>query len=483
MPEKTDDPVERTLASAGDPKSKADLESYVHGLKRWNTMGKHEADNEQRTGKPRVTAAGGFKRIEQDYSLTRTPKDLITFDPNVDTLWPGSIVQGKLAVETGHLQSVGISPHERGNLSVTINSLAGKTDVPDVAQPDYKRTLDAVRATLPEIDDRGASSIYFDCVTGDSSEQVALSIGASAKYMGFSGSLNIKGSHEETKNTVVFYLRQIRFTAVAAGVDLPNELVNEHFTNERLATLHKYENIGPDNPPVAVNSVIYGRILMFSMTARASVTELEASLKASYSGFANVEASVEAKYKKTIQESSIKVLSRGGSSEQIQNFLVGAGGLKEYLTQTLKLSECVVIGYTLRALTGETAAMSESTNYTRIRWTQGHDGLKPVKVIATRDGVRVRVSALTMFGKEAAGEANGTLVNPGTKMLEPRDDGSVDLTGERVLIETISHDGIIKTYEGVVAAGRLEDIYGNEQRELVIYDKDGLKVTVLLQVS
>lgn len=62
----------------------------------------------------------GVKRVEQPYTLTKNPDEVVTFDPNVSMCCPGSIVQAKSAMQ-GHLISAQIEDADRADLAVTVD--------------------------------------------------------------------------------------------------------------------------------------------------------------------------------------------------------------------------------------------------------------------------------------------------------------------------------------------------------------------------
>jgi hypothetical protein len=128
------------------------------------------------------------------------------------------------------------------------------------------------------------SSVSFQQATSCSFDQGALGIGLSVRYMGSSvkGSLRSKTSAEKLTITASFI--QNAFTI---GVDTPPNAagwISDALTQERLQTYIASGTMGPDNLPVYVSDVTYGRIIMISITSAASESDIKCSLEATTVG-------------------------------------------------------------------------------------------------------------------------------------------------------------------------------------------------------
>jgi hypothetical protein len=126
-----------------------------------------------------------------------------------------------------------------------------------------------------------------------------------------------------------------------------------------LGRIHKTENI-----PIYVSNVVYGRMMMFTVTSTASETDIRAALNASYKGLmAKGEVKLETKYEKLLDEAKISITSLGGDAAATQA-MIRTGNWSEYFKKDAPLSSAAPLSYTFRNLgDGSIAKASESTTY------------------------------------------------------------------------------------------------------------------------
>jgi hypothetical protein len=349
--------------------TKADLSGNVYEWNPWTGVAPHDPDQDKPVGKPTTEKVDGATRTVQRRKITRTPDTIVTFNPNTDMLYPGAILRSDTAVEKGFLVSAGIEAADRAPLTVTIDVLsAGGSKT--VEHPDYGKVIDAIKNAVKGNKSQSPSYI-FEKIAAHDSTQVALELGISAKYLGASGSLDIKADYTSQTSTVMGYLRLKAFTATCT-LNTPDDLVNDNFTEDKLGRLVDDGLMGESNPPLIVSDVYYGQLLMFTMTAKESSTQLKAALDASYRGFVDVDASVKAEYQRIIGETEIKVLSQGGDPGRVQTLLDG-GKLSDYFKADEPMEEYIPIGYALKTLDGYPAKMSETADYDDVAWKVAHD--------------------------------------------------------------------------------------------------------------
>src|SRR5690606_17284507 len=108
--------------------------------------------------------------------------------------------------------------------------------------------------------------------------QASLEMGLSVNYMG----ANIQGSLgsdiSEDKLTVTAYFAQQMFTAYMVLPQYPGDVFSDAFTDDILQQEIETNRMGPENPPVYVSSITYGRILMYSFTSTATEAKINATL-------------------------------------------------------------------------------------------------------------------------------------------------------------------------------------------------------------
>ena len=73
--------------------------------------------------------------------------------------------------------------------------------------------------------------------------------------------------------------------------------------------------IGPDNLPVYISEIVYGRMMMFSVTSSASESEIRAAMQASYNTFVGgVSAEIDTKNREVLSRSRIAITAVGGAA-------------------------------------------------------------------------------------------------------------------------------------------------------------------------
>lgn len=89
--------------------------------------------------------------------------------------------------------------------------------------------------------------------------QATLKMGLSASYMGASIQSSLSANLSAEKRTVIAYFIQQMFTASMLLPQYPEDVFSEEFTRELLDREVESGRMSPENPPVYVSSIVYGR--------------------------------------------------------------------------------------------------------------------------------------------------------------------------------------------------------------------------------
>ncbi len=115
-------------------------------------------------------------------------------------------------------------------------------------------------------------------------------------------------------------------------------------------TVEELQNyMGPDNPPMYISSVTYGRILIFKMTSRRSYEDIKAAMKWKVLGIGSEDS---LRHKRILTESELQVLVLGGNASQGVLPILG-NDVKSYIQQGANWSADspgVPIAYTTKYL-------------------------------------------------------------------------------------------------------------------------------------
>ncbi|HET6462187.1 MAG TPA: thiol-activated cytolysin family protein [Candidatus Krumholzibacteria bacterium] len=345
----------------------ANVNGYVAGLPAWSTFSPPQNDADVATG-PSVdrddTIEGQpYKCTTTPYSITRTPDRIVTLNPDVEILWVGSLLQGK-----GHLGGIGslaeLPVRQRAPLALSIDLLLGD-NTKTVANPSVATVTSAIGELIQAAETAGhtaGSNIFYTREEAHSMNQAALSMGLSAAYMGASIKATLSTDFSSETRTVTAYFVQRMFNVSMVLPQTPGEVFSDDFTTDLLQQQIDRGRIGPDNLPVYISSIAYGRILMFSFTSTASVTDINATLEAMYNN-GEFGGTLDTRLQQVLSQAKIQVVTVGGDAGAalalIRNNELGA-----YFEKDAPLTSARPISYTVRNLGDNSiASVSETTNY------------------------------------------------------------------------------------------------------------------------
>ncbi|MEM1328724.1 MAG: thiol-activated cytolysin family protein [Bacteroidota bacterium] len=410
LPEK--EPIDPAIAMA--------VNDYLRGLSTdWSTLLNVQGDGslvpqETRTGSRTYNRPSGNNRYrctEVSSNLTRNFDEVAILRPTNGIVYPGALVKINEALLKGvpepitlnrapsdlRLDLPGIG--EQGNIIVE-SPTNGNT------QTKIDEALDWWNNNRYEEGYVNAANSSYEATTSYSSEQSALNLGMSASWA--SGSLSGQFSEQTSseKSVAMAVFKQAFYTVNMETPSNPADVFGKGVT---LADVQAQAGNGVS--PGYVQSVTYGRLIMFRMEASAqySATDVEAALKYG-SGKLNASGSVATKYQNILQSSSITLVTIGGNAEAAAEGVSARdfGDLEEIIKGKNALysreNPGVPIAYTVKSLGDNSLVkMGFTTDYTtekcslqkpgaiRIRHEAFYDGRYTVKY--TLDGKKTTKSS------------------------------------------------------------------------------------------
>ena len=302
------------------------------------------------------------------YSFSKTPEKIVMFSPDRDILFPGALLQGK-----SHAEGSG-GPGSLDPLPIGQRA-AVQVSIPSLPTGDNERTVDAVTqgnidsAIGDMIGSAAAEGLFtpasddFEVETYNSESEFALKTKLSGRYLRFSGSASGSTARNTSETTIAVRYIQKLYEVTVPLPQTPQEFFTDEFTPERLQEQVELGRIGPDNQPIYVANVVYGRMMMFTLTAQATASEMQAIVNASYDGVVTgVDASLDARQQEILSSSRVAISTYGGGRDGSQG-MIRSGDWREYFTRDVLLQDALPLSYTFRTLTGEVAAVIETTNY------------------------------------------------------------------------------------------------------------------------
>ena len=363
-----DDPV------TPEPTPTADVNAYMATLPSWDEFSPALPDDDSAAGDPEYNPAHLLENVRYvckstPVDITRTPEKILTYTPAPGVLYLGSLIQGdSYAGGVGTFEELPI--RQRAPLTILIDNLAFSENDRDVENPNASTVINAIQEMVAIAVSEGlqpSSTVMWDQLEAHSSSQALLKMGLSVKYMSGQASANFSWSRSSEEHTYAAKFIHEMFTTSMVHPQTPSDLFSDDFTKARLDEQIALGRIGPENPPVYVSEITWGRMMVMTMTAKATRTEIQAALDASYNTISTgVEVTGEAALLLEDSETHYTVVALGGDVDGVEN-LIRTGNLGEYFSADATLTSAVPLSYKLTNLAdGSPAKVSETFVYDEV---------------------------------------------------------------------------------------------------------------------
>ena len=293
-------------------------------------------------------------------SMQQTPDDIVLYNPNGQVMWLGNLITGNSYKNLGSFEQLDVSSDERAPLTITIDFLRGNNYI-QIPEPRFSTVQSAIGELVDEAEQAGlvtSSDARWNVVSAQIKEQVALELGFSAKYLGSSASADLEIKKTGTTNTVVAHFVQKLYTVYVDPETDGQGFFSSEFTEDSLQRLIDAGQIGPNNPPVYISSIGYGRILTYKLTGQFSESELRAAVNFSYnSGVASGEVKAKGEEVMSHSETRIEVVALGGSETAVLN-MISSGNLNDYFISGTPLTAVRPISYQMSSVKEPTVLAS-----------------------------------------------------------------------------------------------------------------------------
>ncbi|MFZ0546100.1 MAG: thiol-activated cytolysin family protein, partial [Candidatus Promineifilaceae bacterium] len=351
-----------------------DINQFVDGLPQWTDVSPTQTEN---SGVPagemtedEETAADNtlYTCTTTPYNITKNPREIAIHNPDAAVLWPGALIRGESHLKNGSLELLAVSREKRAPLGISIQG-GGVLGIPGgvstiVEQPVGSTIREGINQIVVNALGAdvavGAGASSFTSVESYSSVQALLSLGLDARYLGSEVSGRLNYDRAVNEHTYTAYFVQRLFTVAVDLPERPSSFFADNVTAEDLQDL----GISDDNLPLYIDSVSYGRILMFSFTSSDSREQIEAALEFSYnSPVGGVDGYAEAELQQTLSNARIEIFALGGPNTGVQN-LIRNGNLSSYFEAPLAINQVEPISFTIRNLDdNRLAQVANTTDY------------------------------------------------------------------------------------------------------------------------
>ncbi len=300
--------------------------------------------------------------VYRRYEGTTHFENLVSFDPNADTLWPGAMVQ-TTGLDHGLLAPVAL-PRRAGTITLTGADVDGAGVSRELDEPSLASAQAAIADILSGGEVQVAAKASFVAEQAHSLEEAALKAGVSASWMTGSVKTSFEGDWTARRSTFVVRFVQSYYTVSFAAPAAP-ELAFAPGVTAADASLF----MGDGNPPGFLSSLSYGRMLFVKIESDAEASQVKTAIDAVFSlGTVDASASLSADVKKVMNESTVTVFALGGDPNDAVEIMTSnedrAERLREYFVDGASYSPQspgVPISYTVRRLADSQTTVVAST--------------------------------------------------------------------------------------------------------------------------
>ena len=304
-----------------------------------------------------------FVCTDRTYSFSDNPEKALSFNIDQTVIWPGALIQGR-SHRDGAGSLLELTIRERAPISVSL-SFNNNNNTRLVDRPDNSSVGQALGEMIGNAEAEGlatANNITFTQETYSSEQQAAIAFGVSGKYFGFEASAEGSVTNSMSTNIVAARFEQQMYIASATQPSSPAAFFSADFTGDVLAQFS--DQLSPQNPPLYVSRVGYGRMMVFTMSAKAEASEIKGALELAYRNVgSSAKAELSSKQQEILQSAEIRISQVGGDQGNALA-AIASGNLEQYFQDTAPLTSAAPLWFELKSLTGEVALVSEPGTYT-----------------------------------------------------------------------------------------------------------------------
>jgi Thiol-activated cytolysin len=366
-----DDPITPAPIEPVDP---ATVNQFVQSMPAWEVPNDIEAEPILLEAEEAFNGSSYLRCEVVEYDRKQNFDNLVAVGANATALKPGMLVQGR-GVRDGALSVIGL---KRSPIAISVD-LALETPSRRIDVPSSATIQDAVASLQREADTRLGNldvvpaQISFQAKEVYSFEQAMLDAGISLKYSAVlsSGSVGTSISQSSTAetHTVIAKIFQPMYTISFADDEIaePAGFFSDLVTEDDFSRQIELGTMGPDNQPCYVQSVTYGRMVIYTATSSetTSAEELKVAIQASY-GVYSGSANYDEEKASLVRNSSIEVQVFGGTQADATEAIKAAlrsGSFEAFLTP-VPATTAVPLSYRINDMKNRSAAViGDATTY------------------------------------------------------------------------------------------------------------------------
>ncbi len=373
-------------ADTTPPVSPTEINDFVNTLPDWEVPSDVEEPPLPMEDEESLEDSQYYRCEVIEYDLKKNFSSILAVGANATALKPGMLVQGR-GVRDGSLSTIGL---RRSPLEISIN-LALDDPSRRVEAPNSASIQDAIAALQRAADTRLGNldvvpaNMTFVNEIAHSFEQSMMNAGFSLSYSAVFASGSVSGAFSQTSSvrshSVMVRLMQPMYTISFAddAIAEPSMFFANDVTEAEFDRQRELGTMGAGNQPCYVQSVTYGRMVVYTMTSTEvqSASELQAALDASY-GFWSGSGSISDQQQSIVSNSIVRVQVFGGTQLQAADAIAAAIKNGDYgaFLQPAPATTAVPLSYRINDLKNRTAAVIGDATKFRIRTCEPVNNLR-----------------------------------------------------------------------------------------------------------
>lgn len=279
----------------------------------------------------------GTVELENDLNIPQTcnryraaisvsAEDIISVGTNFGKIWPGALIEGN-SLKSGDMRLITI---DRAGITLNTNLPINQTyrEIDNTNSVTVQQAISEMQiesGLMPEAAQTGAGIMDTRIEEYSTFMQAMLSMGISGGFTEPKSKIKLSGeaggSIEFKYNThsVIAKFVQKAFTVRLADdlIETPADFLSKTVTMEDIKKLESNGTMSADNVPLYIESVTYGRFLLFTLTSTTveSGVKLQAALNASWDQYANAGGELSTEFQTALASRTTKIFSAGGTEE------------------------------------------------------------------------------------------------------------------------------------------------------------------------
>jgi thiol-activated cytolysin len=290
-----------------------DAEEMLNVQNTNGTPSKREISSEE-SSPPKTELGVETNCITRDYSLATNFDEVAILRPTNGIIWPGALVIGNSGVLDGLPDPLTLN---RAPLTLSIDlpgigengTIVVENPSNSSVQTGIDNALEYWNANAYQDGYVNAANSSYQVTTSYSSKQLSLDVGLNVEWATGDISSQFDYSSSEEKRVAMMVFKQVFYTIT---MDTPAKPADVFAADVSLSEIEN--ELKSDTPPAYVQSVSYGRIIMFRMETTEEATDSELEATFNYAAGITVSANLEAKYKAILAKSSITTVTIGGNA-------------------------------------------------------------------------------------------------------------------------------------------------------------------------